>query len=147
MGVLKASIVELEASLSREREFNASNNRINADYLVNVLKKFLLTDNRSERGRLATAITQILHMQPDECKMITDKWTLTQGPAQGIVGWFMAPRKTPGSSSGSTTVIRKPKDLEERTKYDRHELESDQGRGSEEKLSVTRQEESDINGF
>ena len=77
MSVLKASIHELEAALKREREFNSvggtgtepennngsgksldntnnSNirrNNINTEYLVNVLKKFLLTDKYSERAR------------------------------------------------------------------------------------------------
>lgn len=32
-------IADLEASLIREREFNASGRHINAEYLVNVLKK------------------------------------------------------------------------------------------------------------
>ena len=49
VNALKVTVRELEASLMREKEFNAANRRINADYLVNVLRNFLMSGNPSER--------------------------------------------------------------------------------------------------
>ena len=46
---LKSTIRELESSILREREFNAASRRINADYLVNILRNFLMSGNPSER--------------------------------------------------------------------------------------------------
>jgi hypothetical protein len=110
MAVLKSSIVELEASLAREKEFNTSNHRINTEYLANVLKSFLLTENKSERARLAIAITQMMHMQPDECKLIADKWAPQLIAQPGLVGWLLSPGKLPphrsssGGNSGQSLV-------------------------------------------
>lgn len=73
-------------ALTREKEFNSSGQRINAEYLVNVLRKFLMTDNKSERARLVVAVTQILHLRPEESKIIAEKWAFKN---TGIVGWFM----------------------------------------------------------
>ena len=42
--------------------------------------------------RLALAITQILHMQPDEVKMISDKWHLSSSSSHNT---------TPGNNSNS----------------------------------------------
>lgn len=95
MALLKTNIQELEQALSREREFNSSDTRINAEYLVNVLKKFLLTDNKSERSRLAIAITQILHMHPEECGKIADKWAPQLVQGRGLVGWLLPMTKKP----------------------------------------------------
>jgi hypothetical protein len=102
MLVLKQNINELELSLKLEKEFNNHEHRINTDYLLNVLKSFLLSDNRSERARLAVAVTQILHMNIEESKAIADKWSekkqpqpmqQSQSQSQGLVGWFMSPAK------------------------------------------------------
>jgi chromosome segregation ATPase len=81
---MKESLVELEHSLRREKEFNAPSNRVNAEYLVNVLRKFFLCDDENERSQLVVAVTQILHLLPDECKIITEKWAVKTKPR----GWF-----------------------------------------------------------
>lgn len=104
MALLKSNIQELELALSREREFNSSDTRINAEYLVNVLKKFLMTDNKSERSRLAIAITQILHMHPEECGRIADKWAPQLAPGRGLVGWLLPPRKTTTATATAATA-------------------------------------------
>ena len=94
MAALKDAIKELQAAQSRQEEFHPQDkSSINLEYLVNVLKKFLLTDNVSERSRLSLALTQILHMHPEEIKMVSEKWSAIQ-KAPGIVSWF-TPKKAP----------------------------------------------------
>lgn len=89
---LKNTIRELEASLCREKEFNAENRRINADYLVNVLRNFLMSTDPSERAKLVPVLCQLLHLRPDESKIIAEKWAVRGG---GLVGWLLPPRPTP----------------------------------------------------
>lgn len=84
----------MQAAQSRQEEFNPDNKSVNLEYLVNVLKKFLLTDNMSERSRLSQALTQILHMHPDEIKTVSEKWSVQKGP-KGLVGWLTTPKKLP----------------------------------------------------
>ncbi len=91
---LKVTIRELEASLFREQEFNASHRRINADYLVNILRKFLMTIDPSERSKLVGVLCSILHLLPDETKVINEKWAVRP---TGLAGWFSG-----GSSSNSS---------------------------------------------
>ena len=67
---LKERIRELEASLARELEFNESNRKINKEYLVNILRKFLMTKEASEHSKLVPVICSILHFLPDETKAI-----------------------------------------------------------------------------
>jgi hypothetical protein len=74
--VLKEALRTVEAELSREKEFNAEHRRINAEYLVNVLKKFLLSGSLSEREKLATVLCSILHIAPDESTQIVAKWNV-----------------------------------------------------------------------
>lgn len=73
----------------REKEFNAANRRLNADYLVNIIKKFLNSTDASERGKLVPVLCQILHVNADESRTITEKWTVKTG---GLVGWLLPPR-------------------------------------------------------
>lgn len=94
---LKETIRELEATILREREFNASNRRINADYLVNILRKFLLSSQPTERSKLVPVLCNILQFHPEETKTITNLWMVKSN--NGLVGWLL-----PGSSS--TTEIR-----------------------------------------
>ena len=69
--------------------------------------------------RLALAITQILHMQPDEVKMISDKWHLssssshnttpgnnsnTTGAVGAVINWWNTPKKA------ATPIIMTPLD-------------------------------------
>lgn len=89
MDALKGTVRELEASLLREQEFNAENRRINADYLVNILRKFLMTTDPSERWKLVSVLCSILHLQPEESRQISDKWAVKQ--AGGFVSWLLPP--------------------------------------------------------
>jgi len=99
INALKVTVRELEASMMREKEFNAASRRINADYLVNVLRNFLMSTNPSERMKLVPVLCTLLHLQPDETKLIVDKWTVKSG---GLVGWLLPPRPASnGSSTGS----------------------------------------------
>ena len=86
---MKETIRELESSLCREKEFNAENRRINADYLVNILRNFLMSTDPSERARLVPVLCQILHLRADETKIIAEKWAVRGG---GLVGWLLPPR-------------------------------------------------------
>ena len=92
----------MEASLQREHEFNAASQRINADYLVNVLKRFLLTtaQETSERSKLASVICQILHLSSEDTKTIVEKWAM-QPNSGGLVGWFQRPPPPPTMKSNN----------------------------------------------
>jgi hypothetical protein len=90
---LKSSIRDLEATLQREREFSAANRAINVEYLVNILRKFLLAANPAERAKLVPILCQILHLRGDDAKAINDKWQV-----RGIVGWF---QQTKANSKGA----------------------------------------------
>jgi hypothetical protein len=89
---------ELESSLCREKEFNAENRRINADYLVNILRNFLMSTEPSERAKLVPVLCQILHLRVDETRIITEKWAVRTG---GLVGWLMPPRPAPTGPAAS----------------------------------------------
>ncbi len=95
---LKETIRDHEATIMREREFNAANRRINADYLVNVLRKFLMSTNPSERSKLVPVLCIILQFKPDETKVITEKWAVKTG---GLVGWLMPPKLDESHSSNA----------------------------------------------
>ena len=79
-------MLELESAITREREFNSAHSRVNAEYLVNILRKFLLSDDKNEKAQLVIAITQILHIRNEESKIIIDKWSVNK--KTGIAGWF-----------------------------------------------------------
>ncbi len=87
---------ELESSLLREQEFNASHRRVNADYLVNILRKFLMTTDTSERSKLVSVLCSILHLQPEESRVIAEKWAVR--PSGGLVSWLL-----PTAPSSSAT--------------------------------------------
>jgi len=86
---LKDTVRELESSLCREKEFNAENRRINADYLVNILRNFLMSTEASERAKLVPVLCQILHLGAEESRIIGEKWAVRPG---GLVGWLLPPR-------------------------------------------------------
>lgn len=96
--MLKSAVRELEASLLREQEFNAENRRLNADYLVNVLRKFLMAVDASERAKLVGVLCQLLHLQPEETKMIAERWAVRGG---GLVGWLLPPRPPATPTTGN----------------------------------------------
>ena len=77
MELIKTAFRELEAELSNEKEFNAANRRINAEYLVNILKKFLVIVDLSERERLVPVICSLLHIPADETQQIVSQWTVS----------------------------------------------------------------------
>ena len=85
---LKETIRELEASLCREREFNAANARMNTEYLVNILRKFLTSNSPEERSKLVSVLCTILYLQSEETRQIIDKWTVKSGP----LSWFRGNR-------------------------------------------------------
>lgn len=100
MSILKDTIKDLELSLSREKEFNAGDHRINADYLVNVLRNFLMATDLNERAKLVSVICQILQFRPDEMKIINQKWALKGGSGGGgLAGWFR------GGNNTSTVAV------------------------------------------
>jgi hypothetical protein len=100
--VLKDSIRDLEASLNREREFNADGHRINADYLVNILRKFLTTNDLSERAKLVQVVCSILHLKDEETKIISDKWSVKP---TGLVGWLTSRRGPAQSGQSSVSAM------------------------------------------
>jgi GRIP domain len=75
---LKGSIRDLEMSLVRQREFSStsSEDNVNVEYLVHVLRKFLLTDIASERAKLVTVLCSILHLRGEDAKVRTDPFTI-----------------------------------------------------------------------
>ena len=93
---LKSNIRDLEATLQREREFSAANRVINVEYLVHILRKFLLAANPAERAKLIPILCQILHLRGDDAKAINDKWQV-----RGIVGWF---QQTKANSKNITNM-------------------------------------------
>ena len=70
MQALKDTVCELEASLARELEFNESNRKLNKEYLVNILRKFLMTKEASEHSKLVPVLCSILHFLPEETKIM-----------------------------------------------------------------------------
>jgi len=112
INVLKTTIRELEASLGREREFNASNRRINTEYLVNILRSFLMTKQATEHAKLVPVLCSILRFQPDETKVITELWAVKGG---GLIGWLLPTPPvpgniTPGESAGGENQYGEYKD-------------------------------------
>ena len=72
--------------MAREREFNAANTRLNAEYLVNVLRSFLMTKNASEHAKLVPVLCSLLHFGQEETRLITERWAYSGG---GLVSWFL----------------------------------------------------------
>jgi hypothetical protein len=83
---LKSAVRDLEVALLREKEFNAEHRRINAEYLVNILRSFLMSNTAAEKAKLVGVICSLVHLSPDETKEITLRWSIKKGP--GIVNWF-----------------------------------------------------------
>jgi hypothetical protein len=86
--VLRESIRELDGQLCRERELNSHDRRLNAEYLTNVVKSFLVCDDKDERLRLIPVICHILHFSPSEQQEIMGKWN--GAGSGGIIGWTSA---------------------------------------------------------
>lgn len=101
MSVLKGDIRELEQILVREREFNSENNRINIEYLVNVLRKFLTCTNVAERASLARAVCQVLHLRADETRTIVATWEAKKG----LIGFLTQPRQVANGTGPGPTYV------------------------------------------
>jgi len=91
---LKEAMRDLQAALDREREFNASDRRINAEYLVNILRKFLMSTDVSERAKLVMVLCNILHLNAEETGLINEKWAVRRG----LAGWLGQGMKTPAKA-------------------------------------------------
>ena len=100
MVALKETIAELQTQLSREEEFNSSAHTINVEYLVNVMRQFLMSDSPSEKAHLVVAVAQLLHLKPEECRIIADKWAVRTGG--GLVGWLL-PKPVPKHQASTNT--------------------------------------------
>ena len=85
---LKENIREIEAALSREREFAKADHRLNTEYLVNVLRKFFLSSDVIEKANLVPVICAILRFRPEETRSITGKWA-PPVKSKGFVGWLL----------------------------------------------------------
>ena len=83
--------------LVREVEFNSASHRVNAEYLMNVLKKFLMSEVPSERSKLASVLCSILHVRPEESKVIEMKWAVKR--PTGIAGWFLSKGDRPSNAT------------------------------------------------
>ena len=110
--MLKSTIRDVEAALAREKEFNADNHRINADYLVNVLRNFLMSKSPSERAKLVPVLCTILQFRAEETRVIVERWADKPASGGGLVGWFLPPRADARTAPSETRVvnIRNPHD-------------------------------------
>jgi hypothetical protein len=90
--VLKSSVRELESGIAREREFNASSATLNAEYLVNVLRNFLMTKSESEHAKLVPVLCSLLHFNAEETAYISALWA---EKSSGLVGWFLPSMPAP----------------------------------------------------
>jgi hypothetical protein len=108
ISLLKSTIRELESSLSRERELNASR-PLNAEYLTNILKSFLLSKSPSEQAKLVSVLCSILHFQSEDTNKICELWTGRVKPTPGIgsgglIGWFLPPNANGERGGGENGV-------------------------------------------
>ena len=85
-GSLKENIRDLENSLAREKECNASDRKVNMDYLLNIMQRFLITDNKEEKCKLVPVICSILHFGPDDTQQICKKWVFNR---RGLLGLLL----------------------------------------------------------
>ncbi len=99
---MKQAVRDLENELAREKEFNASSSRLNAEYLVNVIRNFLMTKVASEHAKLVPVICSLLHFNADETRIISDKWAYNGG---GLVSWLLPsmPPSLPSSAVNRNT--------------------------------------------
>eukprot|EP01031_Cornospumella_fuschlensis_P023918 gene23918-28961_t len=99
IATLKAAIRELEADLLREKEFHQGGagsgavgdegGRVNVEYLVNSMRKFLNTSDASERSKLAQVMCSLLHLPAAETQKIAEVWK--DRSSGGLVGWLLPP--------------------------------------------------------
>ena len=75
---------------------------------MNVLKNFLLSDAPSERSKLAVVLCSILHIRPEETRLIEEKWAVKR--PSGLAGWFMGSQRAASSSDTDVNVEQNPKE-------------------------------------
>ncbi len=57
-----------------------------------------MSTSPSERGKLVPVLCIILQFQPEETKVITEKWAVR---STGLVGWLMPPKMDESGSSSA----------------------------------------------
>lgn len=109
MAALKETISQLGSELAVEKEFNASHRRINAEYLMNVIRQFLMSDSDSERAQLVRPICSLLHLRSDDAKTIADKWAVSKSGGYrnngGLLGFGWLPINRPDANSNSSARV------------------------------------------
>jgi hypothetical protein len=90
--------------LARHREFNGENSAFKVDYLVNVLRSFLMATGAqasSERARMAPVLCQVLHLSAEDTRAIAREWEALATPPEGlgsrlggfVGGWLSGPAR------------------------------------------------------
>ena len=69
---------------------------------MNVLKNFLMSEAPSERAKLAVVLCSILHVRPEETRVIEEKWAVKR--PTGLAGWFMASPRQPSNVDGDSST-------------------------------------------
>ena len=83
---LKDTILDLENNLKREKEVKGEGRKLNMDYLMNIVKRFLLSNSHEEKCRLVPVIMSILYFGPDDVVEIKKKWTFNR---RGLIGMLL----------------------------------------------------------
>ena len=91
---MKVNIKDLECSILREKELNANSRKLNAEYLVNILRSFLMTKDGTEHAKLVPVLCSILHFRAEDTIAISEKWCPKAN--RGFIGWMLP---AAGSSS------------------------------------------------
>jgi hypothetical protein len=86
------------------REFNGENCALKVDYLVNVLRSFLMATGAQasrERARMAPVLCQVLHLSAEDTRAIVREWEALATPPEGlgsrlggfVGGWLSGPAR------------------------------------------------------
>ena len=84
--VFKDTIRDLENALKREREVKGEDRKMNMDYFMNIMKRFLLSNNHEEKCKLVPVIMGILHFNANDVTEIKKKWTFNR---RGLIGMLL----------------------------------------------------------
>ena len=90
---MKNTVLELQNEIAREREFNSSSATLNAEYLVNVLRNFLMTKSESEHAKLVPVLCSLLHFNAEETSYIVALWA--EKSSGSFVGWLLPAMPAP----------------------------------------------------
>ena len=83
---MKETIRDLENALKREKEVKGEGRKVNMDYLMNIVKRFLLSSNHEKKCKLVPVIMSILYFNPDDIAEIKKKWTFNR---RGLIGMLL----------------------------------------------------------